>query len=293
MFGTQSDDSVVHSTQLLEVLDQNRRLLEVSKATGEVERGRAFFWCVSTRVSGDSRSGEFRRGRPPPFPPPLPPLTLSMSRPVLYRPISCHPSCHATTLWSQDNTDANSKMTVRFEIKKTEHNNGLCRLDLRAAVDHLFGSVHTAAGHTPTHAVVDSILVEAVRNTHPTVDVCVKSNNQGIQGNYQRTSSGGVNTRGAKDQHVLYVIHAGTTRTCTPPASVHQASPFCTSQVFQDFHMALDNKLNFEQYASPIAGTDYIEFVSPDLFVKNGVYEASARRWSGAMIARGRGRAAG
>ena len=45
--------------------------------------------------------------------------------------------------------------------------------------------------------------------------------------------------------------------------------------------MALDNKLNFEQYASPIAGTDYIEFVSPDLYVKNGVYEVCTRSSDG------------
>jgi hypothetical protein len=37
--------------------------------------------------------------------------------------------------------------------------------------------------------------------------------------------------------------------------------------------MALDNKLDFERFASHIGGTDYIEFVSPDLCVQNGVYE--------------------
>ena len=164
------------------------------------------------------------------------------------------------------------EVTVRFDVYRSPENNGACRINVKEAIDHLCVESHAAAGRQATYCDVRAMHVESIRNTSD-FPVQLKTTCPGIKGNFQRTSKTGVHTRAPKDQHVLYVIHPHAVRTCTPPASVHQASPFCASQVFRDFHMALDNQLDFERYASHIGGTDYIEFVSPDIHIQNGVYQ--------------------
>lgn len=174
--------------------------------------------------------------------------------------------------------DANPRGTteIRFDVRHApgDAHFGECRLDLQAAVEHLASPTHAAEGKRGTHVVVQSMRVEAVRNTHPCVDVfltCKQGNR--VKGNFQRTTATG-NTKlvEASQMHKLFVLHAGTDRGCHPPAQVHQASPFCRGQIFRDFYMALD-KTHFEQHVSPIMGTDYVEFVTPDLYVTNDVFD--------------------
>jgi hypothetical protein len=113
--------------------------------------------------------------------------------------------------------------------------------------------------------------VEAGVNTTDTdVSLSCKQHNR-VHGNFQRTSLAGASSV-EDNQHKLFVLHAGVNRSCTPPALVHTASPFCAGQVFRDFHLALSGP-PFEQHVSQIAGTQHVEFVAPDLQCNRGVFE--------------------
>jgi hypothetical protein len=162
---------------------------------------------------------------------------------------------------------------VRFDVRQVSGgtNYGECRLDLKAAIKALASTQHNAEGRTSTHIVIQKMWIEAgVNTTDVDVSLSCKQHNR-IHGNFQRTSLAGASNI-EDNPHKLFVLHAGVNRSCTPPALVHSASPFCDGQVFRDFHLALSGP-PFEQHVSQIAGTQHVEFVAPDLEYVNGVFE--------------------
>ena len=171
-----------------------------------------------------------------------------------------------------DDGNKQSTTMVRFDVRQIAGSNthGESRLDLRAAIKALAAPQHTAEGRVATHVVVQNIWIEAGVNTTDTdVAITCKQHNR-VRGNFQRTTTAGMPPD--ENQHKLFVLHGGVSRSCTPASLVHTASPFCEGRVFRDFHLALSGP-PFEQHVSQIAGTQQVEFVAPDLYCVNGVFQ--------------------
>jgi hypothetical protein len=176
----------------------------------------------------------------------------------------------SSSLSSADD-ESNPTTILRFDVRQASNSgsHGECLLDIRAAMRSLCNDQHAAEGKVATHVVVQNMWIESYSNLSPTdVTLSCKQSNR-IKGNFQRTSLAGTVTDDPK--HHLFVMHSGCKMTCSPPALVHTASPFCQGRVFKDFSCALEQK-NYEQQVINIVGTTMVEYVSPDIRRIDGVY---------------------